>query len=222
MKKIMIIFAVLAILGLTACDNAAKLAGEVEGAWTAPKTDMAFVKKDHKEKPHKDDKDSKEGKGARPEMKPTMACAPTITFTRTQGSNGGDISIFGNYEVTQGVSVTDTVMPAPVKATVSGMVTASGTWQVKDDDEIIVTLDPSKTVVKVDPASLKLDYAMLTDAPASRLESLKQNVANNVVSTVTPMLQQRISQIRKFDDVKITGNTMKLEIGKTKFNFTKK
>lgn len=221
--KILIGIAALATIGLTACDESAKLAGEVEGTWTAPKTEMASVRKDHKENTDKEGKDHRGGRpDGKPDMKPTLSCAPTITFVRTQGTNGGTLTISANYEVTQGVNVTDTVLTVPVKATVSGTVTADGTWQAKDDDEIVVTLDASKTSVTVDPASLALSYATLTDASASGLETLKEKVAGNISSAVVPMLQHRIGQLRKFDDVRIAGNTMTMEIGKTKLNFSKK
>lgn len=210
--------AALAIFGLTACNNSAKLAGEVDGTWSAPKTSIVFLKEDHKDKDHKK---SKEDISNRPKMTPAMACAPTVTFTRTQGTNGGDISISATYEITQSVHVTDTVVPAPVKATINGTVTTSGTWQTKEDDEIYVTLDPAKTVIKTDLSSLTLNYATLTDASASGLDALKENVAGNIASTVTPMIQQCINKIHKLDDVKVNGKTMTMELGETKFNFSK-
>ncbi len=220
--KFLIGIAALATIGFTACDKSAKLAGDVEGTWTAQKTEM-FFEKGHKEKPYNEGRDQK---GHRPDgkqgMRPTMEYAPTITFTRTQGTNGGTLTISANYEVTQGVNVIDTVLTVPVKASVGGTVTAAGTWQAKDDDEISVILDASKTSVTVNPSSLTLNYATLTDAPASGLETLKKNVANNIASTVTPMIQHHIGQIRKFDDVKVVGNTMTMEIGKTKLKFSRK
>lgn len=214
--------AALATIGITACDESSKLAGDVAGTWNAPKTEIAIVQKEHKEKPDKDEKDRKGHRpGVKPEMNPVMSCSPTITFVRTQGTNGGTLSISGAYEITQGVNVTDTAVAVPVKATVSGTVAASGSWQAKDDDEISVTLDASKTSVAVDPASLALSYGALTDAPAGGLDSLKENVAKNIAATVTPMLQRQIGRLHKFDDVKVAGNTMTMEIGKTKLNFSK-
>ncbi len=221
--KLLTGIAALSIFGLTACDESAKLAKEVEGTWSAPKTEVAFMQKGNKDKHYKGSNDRYESTPAtKPEMKPSMACTPTITFTRTQGTNGGDISISAVYEVTEGVTVTDTVTAAPVKATVSGTVMAAGTWMADDDDDIAVTLDDSKTVVKVDPSTLTLNYATLTDASVAELDTLKGKVANNIAAAVTPTLQRHIAKLHKLDDVKVLGNSMKMEIGKTKFNFTKK
>ena len=98
----------------------------------------------------------------------------------------------------------------------------AGTWMADDDDDIAVTLDDSKTVVKVDPSTLTLNYATLTDASVAELDTLKGKVANNIAAAVTPTLQRHIAKLHKLDDVKVLGNSMKMEIGKTKFNFTKK
>ena len=53
----------------------------------------------------------------------------------------------------------------------SGTANASGTWMAKDDDEIAVTLDATNANITVDPSSLTLGYATLTDTPATELET---------------------------------------------------
>ncbi|MFG6396728.1 MAG: hypothetical protein K1V89_05245, partial [Muribaculaceae bacterium] len=84
--KLLTGIAALSIFGLTACDESAKLAKEVEGTWSAPKTEVALMQKGNKDKHHKGSNDRYESTPAtKPEMKPSMACTPTITFTRTQG-----------------------------------------------------------------------------------------------------------------------------------------
>lgn len=109
----------------------------------------------------------------------------------------------------------------PVKATVNGNVSASGTWIVKDGDEIVINLDPSKTIVNVDTASLALSYAKLTDTPVDSLNTIKERVAANIPDAIKPMLAGQVQKMRKFDDVKIKGNTMTLEAGHNKMTFTK-
>lgn len=205
--------ALLSIAGLTSCDNTARLAGNVEGTWRAPETNM-ILKKDHGG--HYDS-----GAAGRHVNDRTLACAPTITFTRTQGTKGGDITIVANYTMTMPVALTDTVLSAPVNATVSGTANASGTWMAKDDDEIAVTLDATRTDVTVDPSSLTLSYATLTDSPAAGLEAIKARVQANVASAVSQAIRQSTARLHEFDDVKVAGSNMKLEIGKTKLIFTR-
>lgn len=207
--------AILAAISLTACDESSRLAGEVEGTWTSPMTEM--VRKTH-DKEHKDRHADKRVH----EMPPAMSCAPTITFSRTQGTNGGDITIAGDFELTQPVTIVDTVAAAPVAATVSGRLNAGGTWLADDDDEIKVTLDPSRTEIAVDPASLTLSYATLTDSDPAALESIKARVAGNITEAVIPMVRRHVARLHKLDDIKTDGTTMRMEIGKTKLTLTRK
>lgn len=227
MKTKLLMAAALSVaIGLTSCDGGdSKLAGELVGTWKGNATEMSkgkpdkSGKKDKKESERTDkhrggDRD-KSGYGDGGDM----TCTPTLTFVRTDGINGGTINIAADYTVTKGVeSVTTNI---PVKASVNGNVSASGTWTVKDGDEIIVNLDPSKTIVNVDTASLTLSYARLTDAPADSLNTIKQRVADNIPDVIKPMLAGKIQKMRKFDDVKITGNAMTLEAGHNKMTFTK-
>lgn len=224
--KLLIAPALAVVIGLASCNGGdSKLAGELVGTWKGSATEMSKSKPDKpdKEGKHKSDKDDmrKEGDRNRPGRGDggDMTCTPTLTFVRTDGTNGGTIKIVADYTVTKGVeSVTTDI---PVKATVNGNVSASGTWTVKEGDEIIVNFDPSKTIVNVDTASLALSYARLTDAPVDSLNTIKQRVAPNIPDVIKPMLAGKIQKLRKFDDVKITGNAMTLEMGHNKITFTK-
>ena len=91
----------------------------------------------------------------------------------------------------------------------------------KDDDEIAVTLDATNANITVDPSSLTLGYATLTDTPATELETIKARVQGNVATAVSQAMRQRMSRLHEFDDIKITGTSMKMEIGKTKLIFTR-
>lgn len=202
--------ALTAVLGLSSCTGAdAKLAGDITGTWKGQPTAMKGGKPD------------KEGHKGNPDkgMPGEMTCTPTITFVRTDGTNGGTLTISADYTMTKGVeSVTTTT---PVKASLSGNVSASGTWTVKDDDEIAVVIDPAKTEVTVDPSSLSVSYASLTDAPQDSLTAVKERVAANVTDVITPMITGRLQRLHEFDDVKVTGNSMTLEIGHNKINFSR-
>ena len=148
-----------------------------------------------------------------------MSCTPTFTFVRTDGTNGGTVDISADYTLSRGVE--SAAVAVPVAATVNGTITASGTWMAEDGDEVRLTLDPTKTVVDVDTASMTLNYAQVTDAPRDSLASIRNNVALNIADVVKPMLAAKVQKMRKLDDVKITGNTMILEAGHNKVSFTK-
>lgn len=213
--------ALAAALGMTSCDNASKLAGNIEGVWQGETVSMSHGHPGHGDRD--EDHGQRHGdRDAQGRIAPVeMTCAPTLTFTRDASTNGGNITISADYTISQGVATTVTTLP--VKASVSGTATAQGTWTAKDDDEILVTLDPTKTDVRVNPTSLAISYGVVTDSPVSLLDSIKPNVAPGIESQVRSILESRISRLRKLDDVKFyTDNTMKLEIGHQKVTFTKR
>lgn len=225
-SKLLMAAAVCAVVGLTSCTSQdAKLAGELVGTWKGNTTEMMKGKKDKpdndgKQKPDNGDMRRGDDRGDRGRGDGgEMSCTPTLTFVRTDGTNGGTLTLSGDYTVSKGVeSVT---AATPVKATVNGTISATGTWMVKEGDEIVMTLDPSKTVIDVDTTSLSLSYARITDAPQDSLVALKDKIAGSVAGVVKPMIAAKVQKVHKFDDVKITGNTMTLEAGHNKLTFTK-
>lgn len=203
-----------AALALSSCSSEeAKLAGAIAGTWNGTTTQMSH----RKDKPDK--KDRRDGDRNRMDAG-EMTCTPTLTFVRTDGTNGGTIDISANYTLTRGVE--SVASATPVSATVNGSIKASGTWTAHDDDEVIINLDPTKTVVDVDTTSVSLNYAQLTDAPKDSLASMRSRVISNIPDVVKPMLEARVMKMRKLDDIKITGNVMTLEAGHTPISFTKR
>lgn len=218
--KLLMAAALTAALGLSSCNSEdARLAGELDGTWKGNTVQMMKGKKD---KPDKDDKHKDKGgdrnKPDRMEAE-EMSCTPTLTFVKTDGTNGGTLEISAAYTLTRGVE--SKAVASPVKASVNGTVTASGTWTVKDGDEVMVVIDPTKTKVDVDTTSLALSYARLTDAPQDSLKAIKAGVASNIADIIKPMLAGKIQKMHKFDDVKVTGNTMTLDAGHNKISFTR-
>lgn len=211
--KLLLSGAIAVALGLSSCNGGdAKLANDLAGTWKGETTSMMSGKNQKHERDGHKGKHDKDAKGE-------MSCTPTLTFVKTDGTNGGTLNISADYTLTKGVESVTT--STPVNATVKGNVVASGTWTVKDDDEVKVTIDPSKTEVSVDSTSLALSYATLTDAPQDSLISIKERVAANLESVIKPMLSARVQKLHEFDDVKINGNMMTLEIGHTKMTFNK-
>lgn len=217
-SKLLMAAAVCAMVGLTACNSRdSKLAGELAGTWKGNTTEMM---KGMKDKPDNDNmRRGDEHAGAQRGDGGEMTCTPTLTFVRTDGTNGGTLTLSGDYTVSKGVESVATA--TPVKATVNGTISATGTWMMKEGDEIVVTLDPAKTVIDVDTTSLSLSYARITDAPQDSLVALKDKIADSVAGVVKPMIAAKVQKVHKFDDVKITGNTMTLEAGHNKLTFTK-
>ena len=207
-SKLMMTAAVAVVmgLGLASCAGEdAKLAGELAGTWKGQSVSMKKCSKD---------KADRKCDGAC-----DLNCTPTFTFVRTEGTKGGTVDITAEYTLSRNVETT--TVATPVRATVRGTVTASGNWLAEDGDDVRLTLDPAKTVVDVDTASMNLSYAQITDAPQDSLASIRAKVASNIADVVKPMLAARVQKMHKLDDVKIIGNTMTLEAGHNKASFTK-
>jgi hypothetical protein len=148
-----------------------------------------------------------------------MTVTPTLTFVKDKASNGGTFTYNGVYSVTQPV-FTETVQ-VPFQATATVNVSAKGVWTSDEDDEINVVIEPSSVTATVDPTSIVLSYSVLTDQPAASLDSIKNQMAPNISQNFSNAVAQKVSKIKEFDDVKIVGNTMTLEMGNNNFTFTK-
>lgn len=219
--KFLMAAALCAALGLSSCDGGdSKLAVELVGSWKGNTTEIMKRKKEKSDKKKKDDRE-KGGDRDRNNRVDTeeLTLIPILSFVKTDGTNGGTLNISADYTVTKGVESITTKLP--INAIVDGNVKASGTWSVKDGDEIIVNLDPTKTVVEVDTASLTLSYARLTDAPQDSLNAIKSRVASNISDVIKPMLAGKVQKMHKLDDVKILGSSMTLEAGHHKLSFIK-
>lgn len=219
--KFLMAAALCAALGLSSCDGGdSKLAGELVGSWKGNTTEIMKSKKEKYDKKKKDDREKGGDRDRKDRVdREEMTMTPILSFVRTSGTNGGTLNISADYTVTKGVESITTNLP--INAIVDGNIKASGTWTVKDGDEIIVNLDPSKTVVEVDTASLTLSYARLTDAPQDSLNAIKSRVASNISDVIKPMLAGKVQKMRKLDDVKILGSSMTLEAGHNKLTFIK-
>lgn len=204
--KILLGMAAVAAMGLVSCDEAGKLAGQVEGTWKGATTEMLG------------DRHNAQNMPQQPVM--SMMCTPVFTFSRTDGTKGGTLDIKADYVLTQGLLASSSTQ-VPFSATVTGTATAQGTWTAKDDDEIMVVMDPSMIKVEVDTASLALNYTGLTDSPASDLAAIKARVAGNVESQARTVITNRVMKLRELDDIKVQDRSMTLEIGHAKMVFTK-
>ena len=46
-------------------------------------------------------------------------------------------------------------------------------------------------------------------------------MAENIADVIKPMIAAKVQKVHKFDDVKVTGNTMTLDAGHTRVSFTR-
>lgn len=185
---------------LVSCDETARLAKELPGSWAGTPenfTDNASV---------------------------TATIVETLDISAnpeqsTKGNRGGVLTVVGMLSA--GTQIVGEVgLVEPLGLTVSGRSTISGTWTVIDDDEVVVSLDPSTLDVSIDPDAVVVN-GVISEINGPRIDSIRPSVASTISQSIKMALANRYSAVRRLDDVKIKGPLMKFEIGHTDYVFTR-
>lgn len=190
MKQTVLGFAAVCAMLFSSCNEEAKLARDIEGTWSgAPEV---FV----------NDASSR------------STIIETFTFERDT-TKSGTVMIGALVSSTGAVQGTDAIVQ-PFSVSAAAKSTISGRWQVIDDDELVLTLDPSTMKVEVDPSAVVLTTNLLTGAEAPSTESLRPQMAEAIRSNLSHVLAMRYLSYRKLDDVKVKdkGTMLKFEVGK--------
>ncbi|MBD5202752.1 MAG: hypothetical protein HDR83_02910 [Bacteroides sp.] len=186
------------VLGLTmvSCDTATSLAKDVNGTW-AGGVDRIL------------------GDALNSDVFSTY----TFTYDAASAKAGGDIvinaTLAGNYN--DNVVVGET--PSNVSVTVAGTSSISGTWTAIDDDEIVITLNPSTLKVSLDPAAQTLtSSAVLT---AETIDTLKPSLLSMIKDRMAYDLRIKYSSPIHMDDVKVKGGkTLEYEVNDIDYTLT--
>lgn len=187
MKKITYALMALATLGMSSCNEAAKLAENIEGTWSgAPERII----------------DDPSG---------SATVIESTTFAVDSTGKGGDMIIVSFISTTGQVQGSASIMQ-PLSVSAAAKAEILGKWQAVDDDEIHVSIDPRTLSVSVDPEGVVLTTNLLDNAAQATVASIKPQVAESVKSQITNALQMRYASIKKIDDIDIKGNVMEYEI----------
>lgn len=197
MKKILIGAMALAAVSLTGCNEAERLASQVEGTWSS--TPQMLV----------NDAGSQ------------ATLVETITFERDSAKTGGPVVIVGMVSSTGAMTGSDALVQ-PFEIAASAKSTVTGRWTAVDDDEIMLALDVANMSVAVDPSGLVISGNVLDGATQSNPEALKPQFASMVEAALRRQLLARYTSMTKLDDVKVkdNGSLLKFEIGKTDYVYS--
>lgn len=177
----------LTAVGMSSCNEAAKLANNIEGTWSgAPER---FI-------------DDPTG---------TATVIESTTFAVDSTGKGGDMIVVALVSSTGQVQGSASIMQ-PISISAAAKAEILGKWQAIDDDEIHVNLDPRTLTVSVDPEGVVLTTNLLDGAAQANVASIKPQVAESVKGQVAHALQMRYASIKKIDDIDIKGNVMEYEI----------
>ncbi|WP_289861801.1 hypothetical protein [Duncaniella dubosii] len=201
MKSFITSACLFAALALVSCNDNARLASEVQGAWTGTPenfTDNSVV---------------------------TATILETFDFVSdgtviAKGSHGGSVVIAGMITASTQV-VADAGLVEPLSLTATAKSTISGTWTVIDDDEIALSLNLQSLAVDVDPSTLVVEGNVLTGNDTPKIDSIRPSVAATIGASMKRALENRYASFRHLDDVKVKGPLLKFEIGKMDCVFTR-
>lgn len=186
--------AILSIFAISSCDSKQKLSKDLNGIWAGQEEKLTDTG------------------AARASMVRMLQFTPT-------GTSGE-----GNFTMTAYITVENT-MPAndsivtPMTITASGTATITGVYQAKEDDELIINLDPSSLSIDVDPEAVQMNYNVLTTQNASELETLKPAAAVLVNQQIEKAARSVFANITEIDDIHISNAMLKCEIGHSDLTF---
>lgn len=139
----------------------------------------------------------------------------TWDFARDDAeANGGTLIItsLASVECPLDAVGADTIAPAsaPYAVTVSASVTINGTWDLeqKDDDDVIVSMDPRSLTVSIDPAGV----AVSSDGNPATLDSIPPSIFAAARAEISNVAKTRFLPITRLEDVKADARRLKFEI----------
>lgn len=98
----------------------------------------------------------------------------------------------------------------------------NGKYNIIDDDEVALTLDPTSLQVRVDPDAVKYRSIVFTDEQKPIIDSLMPAAAEHIAAVLRPQISQELYKYSRLHDVKIKdGSIMSCEIGDRDYTFRK-
>ncbi|MBD5226376.1 MAG: hypothetical protein HDS68_10530 [Bacteroidales bacterium] len=192
MKKIYLLICA-GLLGatmLTSCDSSEKLANSIQGEWT----------------------------GNTERILDTGAAKATavrvMSFSKGSTSTEGNVTMSAMITVENTMPFNDSIQ-TPLTITATGIAMITGVYQAKDDDELIISLDATSLSTDVDPEGVQMNYNVMTGEDSSVATKLKPAAVVLATQQINRAAQNMFTDINKIDDIKVKGNLMKCEIGKS-------
>lgn len=198
MKSYISLLGVALALGLSACSESARLAGELPGVWTG--TPENFT----------------DNSAVSATIIESYAFVPDTT---AQDKLSGKLTVTGAISSNIQVVGNDSFIE-PLNLTAAAVSTISGTWKVVDDDEVTVALDPSTLSVKVDRDGVAINSNLLNANATPSIDSIRPEIVSTIENGMKQALATRYAHVRVLEDVKVKKPLLKFEIGKTDYVLT--
>lgn len=148
----------------------------------------------------------------------------SLSFSNADRQNkNGDIFISAIISATQPVSPEHQSVDIPYEVSVTSTAVISGHWSFEpgDDDDILITLDPSTLKVDVDPDGVTFSSDILTGVQQPTVDSLSVATAAAWKKSINHAMQQKFYDFQKISDIKVHNGIMSCEIHDRDFTFRK-
>ncbi len=190
MKSLSLLVCAAAVCGvaLTSCNSRAKLAQSIQGEWTSNPEKLLDT-------------------GAA-----QATAVRVLEFTRGTTDTEGSITMSALVTVENTMPFNDSIQ-TPLTISASGTATITGVYQAKDDDELMISLDATSMSTQVDPEGVVLNYNVATEESGAAAAKLKPAAVILATQQINRAAQNLFTNVHEIDDIKVTGNLMKCEIG---------
>lgn len=151
----------------------------------------------------------------------------TMTFVFTSDSvskpDCGVVSVSALIDADQAVSSDDSFIDSPYEVSVAATATIDGRWtyEDRDDDDIIIALDPQTMKVRVDPHGVTFSNNILTGSQQPVVDSLSNATAEAWTKSISTAMSAKFHNISKISDIKINNGIMSCEINDRDYTFRK-
>ena len=147
----------------------------------------------------------------------------TLDFSPNAEQRGtGIITLNATIEATQSVTNVMTSLDQAYEANIAATASIIGNYvrADDDDDDVLVTFNPTSMQLNVDPAGVTFSNNILTGVPEPMLDSLSQATAAHWKTALLPAVREVFNRYRKIDDIKVHhGDMMSCELADRDYTF---
>lgn len=140
----------------------------------------------------------------------TIDFAPDVRDTKQ-----GVADFSAVIEITKALPASPDILDSPYETniTATASINARYVFEKGDDDDIILSFDPSTLKVNVDPAGVTFSENMLSQTERPVIDSLTTAVADEWRVTITAAIREEFMKYKKIEDIKVHhGDMMSCEV----------
>lgn len=139
----------------------------------------------------------------------------TVDFGSPEKNNAGAVNLSAVINVHQAVSPDAPAVEQPWLQAIAATASMNGRYMPKedDDDDLLLSLDPSSLTVSVDPSGISYDENLLTGMDSAAVDSLTSATAERWRVLITNAIREEFARYTTIDDVKVHhGEIMSAEV----------